>query len=157
WLPTYLENEINEALLAHEPKIEWIEPSNRPHLRDPPPRHTTFPWDGAANLVVPLVGITVDSIVARIINTIFAVQPFWSAGALIKDLEPVVHPLQDFMEWSRVNELDMYAQTRSWIVEVVKHGWGYLKVYWNSCTQRTSRINQNAARPVDAIVRKPSV
>src|SRR4029077_11138369 len=157
WSPRYGETEINEALLAHERKLEWIDESNRLYLGDPPTAHKTFPWDGAANLVVPLVGITVDSIVARITNTISAVQPFWSAGALIKDLEPVVHPLQDFMEWSRVNELDMYAQTRSWIVEVVKHGWGYLKVYWNSFTQRTFRIKQNAARPVDAIVRKPSV
>ena len=107
--------------------------------------------------MVPLVGITVDSIVARIINTIFAVQPFWSAQALIKDLEPVVNPLQDFMEWSRVNELDMYAETRSWIVEVVKHGWAYLKVYWESFTQRTFSIQQGAARPTDKIVRRPQV
>src|SRR5215468_9577423 len=108
WLPTYLEQELTEALQQHEKKLEWIDESNRLYLGDPSNRRKTFPWDGAANLVVPLVGITVDSIVARIMNTIFAVEPFWSAGALIKDLEPSVNPIQDFMEWSRVNELDLY-------------------------------------------------
>lgn len=157
WLPSYLEQELNEALTAHEEKLEWIDESNRLYLGDPLTKRKTFPWDGAANLVVPLVGITVDSIVARIINTIFAVQPLWSARALIKDLEPVTTPIQDFIEWSRENELDMYAQTRSWIIEVVKHGWGYLKIYWNSYTQRTFRIASGAARPVDAIVRRPSI
>jgi hypothetical protein len=157
FLIPYLYEEIEEALRAHERKLEWIDESTRLYMGEPLSKRKTFPWDGAANLVVPLVGITVDSIVARIMNTIFAVQPFWSSQALIKDLEPVVHPLQDFMEWSRVNELDMYMQTRSWIMEVVKHGWAYLKVYWSSFTQRTFRIQSGAARPVDAIVRKPTV
>jgi len=156
-LPQYLSSELEEALYAHELKLEWINESNRLYMGDPVTTRKTFPWDGAANLVVPLVGITVDSIVARIINTIFAVQPFWSAQALIKDLEPVVHPLQDFMEWSRVNELDMYMQIRSWIVEVVKHGWAYLKIYWESFTQRAFVIQGGAARPKDKIVRRPQV
>lgn len=157
WLPQFLSSELEEALYAHELKLEWINESNRLYMGDPITARKTFPWDGAANLVVPLVGITVDSIVARIINTIFAVQPFWSAQALIKDLEPVVHPLQDFMEWSRINELDMYMQIRSWIVEVVKHGWAYLKIYWESFTHRTFVISAGAARPRDKIVRRPQV
>jgi hypothetical protein len=157
WLPQYLSAEVDEALYVHELKLEWIDESNRLYLGDPLTARKTFPWDGAANLVIPLVGITVDSIVARIINTVFAVQPFWSAQALIKDLEPVVNPLQDFMEWSRVNELNMYANVRSWIVEVVKHGWAYLKVYWESFTQRAFVVRGGAARPRDAIVRRPQV
>jgi hypothetical protein len=157
FLRYYFDQELEEALRAHERKMEWIDESNRLYMGEPLTKRKTFPWDGAANLVVPLVGITVDSIVARIMNTIFAVQPFWSSAALIKDLEPVVHPLQDFMEWSRVNELDMYMQTRSWIMEVVKHGWAYLKVYWTSFTQRTFQVQSRRAVPVDAIVRKPSV
>ena|SRR5215467_419157 len=157
FLDSYLYEELEEALRAHERKLEWIDESNRLYLGEPLTKRKTFPWDGAANLVVPLVGITVDSIVARIMNTIFAVQPFWSSEALIKDLEPVINPLQDFMEWSRVNELDMYMQTRSWIMEVVKHGWAYLKVYWTGFTQRTFRIQSGAARPIDSIVRKPCV
>ena len=157
FLRYYFDQELEEALRAHERKMEWIDESNRLYMGEPLTKRKTFPWDGAANLVVPLVGITVDSIVARIMNTIFAVQPFWSSAALIKDLEPVVHPLQDFMEWSRVNELDMYMQTRSWIMEVVKHGWAYLKVYWTSFTQRTFQVQARRAVPVDAIIRKPSV
>jgi hypothetical protein len=157
WLPQYLEQELTEALYTHELKLEWIDESNRLYLGDPINMRKTFPWDGAANLVIPLVGITVDSIVARVMNTIFAVQPFWSAEALIKDLEPVVNPLQDFMEWSRVNETGMYGQTRSWIVEVVKHGWAYLKVYWESFTQRSFVVKNGAARPRDIIIRRPRV
>jgi hypothetical protein len=157
WLPQYLSNEMDEALYAHELKLEWISDSNRMYLGDPATARKNFPWDGAANLVIPLVGITVDSIVARIMNTIFAVQPFWSAQALIKDLEPVCNPLQDFMEWSRVNELQMYQQVRNWIIEVVKHGWAYLKVYWESFTQRTFVVSKGAARPHDQIVRRPQV
>ncbi|GEM_PF-6367584 len=157
WLSQYLASELEEALQVHELKLEWIDESNRLYLGDPLTSRKTFPWDGAANLVIPLVGITVDSIVARIINTIFAVQPFWSAQALIKDLEPVVHPLQDFMEWSRTNELDLYAQVRSWIVEVVKHGWGYLKIYWESFTQRGFAIERGAARAKDRIIRRPQI
>ena len=157
WLPQFLSGELEEALYVHELKLEWIDESNRLYLGDPVTAHKTFPWDGAANLVIPLVGITVDSIVARIINTIFAVQPFWSAQALIKDLEPVCHPLQDFMEWSRVNELNMYAQVRSWIMEVVKHGWAYLKIFWESYTHRTFVVQGGAARPRDIIIRRPQV
>jgi len=157
FLPGYFEAELTEALDGHEEKLRDINECNRLYLGDPLTRKKTFPWDGAANLVIPLIGVTVDSIVARIMNTIFAVDPFWSAQALIKDLEPVCNPLQDFMEWSRVNELDMYTQVRTWVIEIVKHGWAYLKVYWESFTLRSFVIQNGAARPRDIVIRRPQV
>jgi hypothetical protein len=153
----YFDKELQDALDAHEQKLQQIDESNRLYLGDPLTKRKDFPWDGAANLVIPLVGITVDSIVARIMNTIFAVEPFWSAQALIKDLEPVCSPLQDFMEWSRVNELRMYNEVRSWTIEVVKHGWAYLKVYWESYTMRSFIVSKGAARAQDSVVRRPQV
>src|SRR5215471_7528163 len=70
---------------------EW----NKAYLGEPLARRKDFPWENACNVVIPLIGIHTDSIVARIVNTIFSVEPLWTARPLIKSLDDVAKPLED--------------------------------------------------------------
>jgi len=152
----YLDMELNEARIDHESLENKIDEWNRAYLGEPLTRTKNFPWENACNVVIPLIGIHTDSIVARIVNTIFAVEPLWTARPLIKSLDDVAKPLEDFLDWSRRQEYDIYNTIRSWVLEVTKYGWGYIKVPWEVATVRTFKLdNKGNPVPVDRIVRRP--
>src|SRR5262252_6593586 len=155
-LTDYLDLEFTEARIDHQSLEDKVDEWNRAYLGEPITRRKDFPWQDACNVVIPLIGIHTDSIVARIVNTIFSVDPLWTARPLIKSLDDVAKPLEDFLEWSRRQEFDAYNMIRSWALEVVKYGWGYIKVPWEVATLRTFKVGGGGkAIPVDRIVRRP--
>jgi hypothetical protein len=150
----YLDTELEEALAAHRIKEEKLDRWQDAYDGRPPKARKDFPWPGACNVVIPLIGIAVDSIVARIVNTLFAPEPFWSIRPIKKETELIAKPIEDFLEWSRINEFNMYNEVRKWVPEVVKFGWGYMKVPWRVQTNRTFDINdEGEAVPKDEVIR----
>lgn len=134
-LADLLESELDEALRAHADKEERLAAWDQLYLAQPKQAKKTFPWDGACNVVLPLIGTTVDSIVARIVNTIFSVEPFWTVRPLHRDFRDLAKPTEDFLDWSRRVEFDLYKPVKSWTIEVVKYGWGWLKPRWDIDTR----------------------
>ena len=129
-LGDWLNEELEEALLPHSELEEELAENHDIYMAEPKQKVKTFPWRGAANIVIPLVGITTDSIIARIVNTIFGVDPFWTVRPLHKDFVPMAKPVEDFMDWSRKVEFPLYPEVKSWCIEVVQDGWGWLKCPW---------------------------
>src|SRR5262249_7571640 len=154
-LCAYLDYELNEALIAHEQLENQLDIWNKAYTGEPVAKRKDFPWENACNVVIPLIGIHTDSIVARIVNTMFSVEPFWTARPLIKTLDKVAKPLEDFLEWSRTQEFDLYNTVRTWTLEVTKYGWGYIKVPWDVSTLRTFKVGPGGAIPVEKVVRRP--
>jgi hypothetical protein len=152
----YLDMELREGRLDHQDLENQVDDWNRAYLGEPFAKRKDFPWENACNVVIPLIGIHTDSIVARVVNTIFSVEPLWTARPLIKSLDNVAKPLEDFLDWSRRQEYDAYNTIRSWVLEVVKYGWGYIKVPWEVATVRTFKVGAGGKpEPVDRIVRRP--
>ena len=153
----YFDYELEESLQEHCGNFEpMLDKWQKAYEGEPVVPVKNFPWDGACNIVVPLIGIAVDSIVARLVNTVFAVDPFWTVRPLTQATERHAKPVQDFMEWSRKREFNMYKIVRAWAIEVIKFGWGYIKVPWDIHTQRSFTIDR-AGKPqaVDRLVRRP--
>ena len=57
------------------PKIETWQNQYR---AQPASEEKNFPFKRAANVVIPLTAIAVEAVHARLINTVFSVEPFWS-------------------------------------------------------------------------------
>lgn len=155
-LVDYLDLELKESILDHQGLENQVDDWNKAYLGEPLARRKDFPWENACNVVIPLIGIHTDSIVARIVNTVFSVEPLWTASPLIKSLDDVAKPLERFMDWSRRQEFDAYNMIRSWVLEVVKYGWGYIKVPWEVATVRTFKVDASGRpQPVERVVRRP--
>jgi len=129
-LTTYCDREVSEALQAHGGREERLNDWDRLYRAEPSSRRKSFPWDGSCNVVIPLIATTVDSILARIVNTIFSVDPFWTVRPLHRDFLHLAAPTQDFLDWSRRVEFNLYRPIKRWVNEVVKYGWGWLKPVW---------------------------
>ena len=131
-LNAYIMRELDEALEMHYEREERLIDWQRAYDGDPVQKRKTFPWPGAANLNIPLVGIAVDSITARVVNTIFAPRPFWTVMPLRKEVDMLAKPIESYLDWSQKNEMALYAKVRANSLETVKFGWSWYKFGWEN-------------------------
>jgi len=154
-LVSYIEPELSESLIANDELRDRIDEIDRFYKAEPKSKVKTFPWRGAANLIIPSIGITVDSIVARIVNTVFGVEPFWTVRAINPRMADIAKSVEGQMEWSRQAEFDMYTAVKSNAIETVQLGWSWLKTIWEI---RSRRIwNAGDSSYYDYIEKKPNV
>ena len=93
------------------------------------PKETTkdFPFEGAANLVIPVIATDVDTIFSRIMGILFSPDNLWSCRALNESMVQFAPKLQDFLEWAQEHELGVYDAVADWCMELCKLGTGVLK------------------------------
>src|SRR5215831_11435556 len=120
-----LDSELEEALDEHTPREAQINEWQRAYDGEPRQRVRNFPWPHAANLEVPLIGFTTDSIVARIMNTIFTMEPFWTVRPLRKEVDKLAKPVEHYLDWSRKAEYNLYQQLKPAVIQCTKFGWAW--------------------------------
>lgn len=86
-----------------------------------------FPFEGAANLVIPVIATDVDTIFSRIMGILFAPENLWSCRPL-NDLWVDYAPrLQEFLEFAQKHEIGAYDAIADFTLELCKLGTGVLK------------------------------
>lgn len=150
--------EVSEALEDHTDREARIDEYQRLYDGEPKSKQRNFPWPKAANIEIPLVGFTTDSIVARILNTIFAMDPFWTVRPLRKETDLVARPTEHYLDWSRKSEYNLYNAVKPAIIQTTKFGWSWLKFGWELYSHREYTLNQNGEIVyLDEVIRRPVV
>jgi hypothetical protein len=90
-------------------------------------REQTFPFKGAANVVIPVAATDVDTTVAALMGSIYASPNIWSSEARRPDWIEYAARVQEFMEAVQETELKMYPTVLEWVTEITKLGTGILK------------------------------
>lgn len=123
-LKDFLHEEINAARVEKEPLVENFETWQEDYWAEPAQSVKNWPFKKAANIVVPLTAIAVEAIHARLMNTIHAVEPFWSirpkSEAWIDAAKPCERWLQTEVE--NPNALNVYDFTQNALLELTKLG-----------------------------------
>lgn len=154
----HIESEVEDAMPAHEEREDRMDVWQKAYDGEPEVERKSFPWPGAANIEIPLIAIAVDSIVARMMNTIYGVDPFWTVQPLRKEVELVAKPVERYLDWSRKNEFSFYDQTRRFMLENVKFGWSWLKFGWEAFVKKEIMIGRDGS-PLEQsyVVRRPVI
>src|SRR5690554_824214 len=128
-LTMWLEDEIQKCLSERDSLVADWERWQEDYWATPREAVKNFPFERAANIVIPLTAIAVEAVYARLLNTIFSVKPFWSIRPRSlpwADAAPFVEKwLQTEVE--NVNSLDMYGVASHSLMEFTKLGTGVLK------------------------------
>lgn len=128
-LTMWLEDEIQKCLSERDALVADWERWQEDYWATPREAVKNFPFERAANIVIPLTAIAVEAVYARLLNTIFSVKPFWSIRPRSlpwADAAPFVEKwLQTEVE--NVNSLDMYGVASHALMEFTKLGTGVLK------------------------------
>lgn len=106
--------------------VEW----ERLYEARPKQEKKSFPWDGAANLVVPVIGTAVDSILSRIVNAIFGASDVWSSIAKSGAWVALADPIQKWLNWVGKEILNMKEVCQIWFLTAIKNGTGVTKLTW---------------------------
>lgn len=157
-LVDYLLDELDNSMSDHEDLEDQLDEWDRLYMGEPKTQKKTFPWPGAANVEIPIIGSHVDSINARILNTVFGVEPFWSIEALNAMMEPYAKPVESYLDWSRWAEFNMYRTCRSMCNELTKYGWAWLKEGWDVYTKNNIVTGSDGDfQRRDEVIRRPFV
>jgi hypothetical protein len=102
----------------------------------PKEREVDFPWPGAANLVIQLIGTFCDELLSRILGAIYMYDPLFSISlsgdAPSKDGEEMKRVLEKFLmdEAYDPTSLDFYRSEQAFFNSAIKYGTGVMEFPW---------------------------
>jgi hypothetical protein len=126
WLTSEIQQTKAERQNLEDNVVEW----ERLYEARPNVARKSIPWDGASNLVVPVVGTAVDAVFARIIEAVFGSQKVWAATALSPQWAQIDDPLERWLNWCAAHVLNMPKVCQRWFMGLVKTGTGVAKLEW---------------------------
>lgn len=123
-LSEWLTREIDSAIFEREDVVEDWKKWQMQYWAQPETPVKNFPFRRAANVVVPLTAIAVEAVHARLMNTIFAVEPFWSVRARTRNWLAAAKPAERWLqsEVENENSLNVYEFSNDSLMELVKLG-----------------------------------
>jgi len=125
-LKEWIHTELDRCWNEREDLIDDLESWQADYWGNPEEEEKNFPFRRAANIVVPLTAIACEAVFARIINTIFSVEPFWSIRPQSRMWIDAAPRVQEFLqnEIENENSLDIYRFASDTVMEIVKLGTG---------------------------------
>ncbi len=123
-LVTWLKDEITAFNIERGPLLEdWIRWQNQ-YWAEPASKEKNFPFKRAANIVIPLSAIAVEATHARIMNTLFSVEPFWSIRPRSKEWIEAAKPMETYLQAEVENSetLRVFEFCNEATIELVKLG-----------------------------------
>lgn len=122
-LITDLEQQHRLRLLNYQTYWNW-------YMARPATERRTDPWEGASNIVVPVIRVSSDAVAARYYNALTATGRLFMGTTQNDEFEPYVQPVTDFINYATRVEFDMYGALRDGILEMVVTGVGLWALRW---------------------------
>ena len=105
---------------------EWLEMYRAP-AKQPVKK---FPYEGASNIVLPVIATDVDQLYAKEMQTLHAPNNLWTCEAMNERWVDSAHPIHDALTWLDHNILKMQLVNERVNLEKYKLGTGIYKTSW---------------------------
>lgn len=125
-LRLWLQEEISQCLLERDQLVLDWEQWQTDYWAVPAEKVKNFPFERAANIIVPLTAIAVEAVFSRIFNIIFSVEPFWSIRPRTLAWADAAPNIEKWLQAEVENprSLDMHHFASQSLMEFVKLGTG---------------------------------
>lgn len=138
----WLDNEIENFYMERQAMLDnWIRWQTL-YWAEPETKVKNFPFQKSANIVIPLAAIAVEAIHARMMNTLFSVEPFWSIRPRSKEWIDASKPMELFLqaEVEATETLQVYDFCNHTILELMKLGTCVAKSGYEKLTKKSMRM-----------------
>lgn len=126
-LVEYLYHEIQKTLSERRPLEDKWKRWLTTYKAEPEEKVKTFPFYGAANIVVPVAATDIDVVFARLMGILFAPDNLFSTRAKKPEMVEFAPRLQEFLHAVQYVDLNSYNVISDWVMQICKLGTGILK------------------------------
>ncbi len=137
YLDTEIQNHISERAELNGDLVEW----QKDYWAKPTEETKTFPFVGAASLIIPLSAITIEATHARTMTTLFALDQFTAVKAKRAEFDPITRPLEKILDHELLSNIKVYRPMNDAVLELIKFGTGILKVGYDKTVKTAIRLN----------------
>lgn len=116
-----------------------------------------FPFEGAANFMLPVIATDTDQLYASFMQTIHAPENLWTTQPLNESWVGAAKPMQDFLQLLDHRLLKMYAVNKRAMLEMVKLGTAIYKTHWHYEDRLISSFASDGPRTVRRVRSIPVV
>lgn len=121
-LISYLETELTNHYAERGPHLEDLMRWQKDYWAKPTTERATFPFTGAATIIIPLSAIAVEAVHARTMTMMFGIPQVVSAHALSPDWDGATRAVERFMDRELVQEMKCRKTFGDCFLEAEKFG-----------------------------------
>lgn len=121
-LISYLDDELHNHYAERSGHIDDLKRWQRDYWATPSTKEATFPFKGAATIIIPLSAIAIEAVHARTMTMMFALPQFVSANAVSGQWEAVERPFERFMDYELLNQMKIRKHLGDCFLEAEKFG-----------------------------------
>lgn len=145
-LVSYLTDELFNHNAERQPAIQDLMQAQTDYWAKPVAERRTFPFTGAANIIIPLTAIAYETVHARSVTTHFAVSPFTSVKARRGDFQQFENPLEDYFQYELTHNIKHYRPIDDILAELEKFGTGVGKSGYEKIVRKAIRTSPDGLR-----------
>jgi hypothetical protein len=142
-LKSFLDTELLNHYMEKQPFDEDLKRWQTDYWAKPNTARQTFPFDGAANLIIPLTAICVEAIHARNMTTMFALPQFVSCKTINPDWDDSAHPVESALDHVMLQDVGIRRKLDSVLLEIEKFGSGIAKAGYERVVKTAVRTDYN--------------
>lgn len=140
----YIETELLNHHAERSDYVDELKKWQADYWATPSTKNVDFPFKGAATIIIPLSGIAIEAIHARVMTTMFGLPQFVSAQAMAPDWEIVEKPVERFLDYELQNVIKIRQPLGDCYLEAEKYGTMVAEVGYE-------RIVKTAVREINGI------
>lgn len=142
WLTVELNQALSDRKALESKWMKWLTDYRAP--ADQPTKH--FPYEGASNIVLPVIATDVDILYSNELTTIHEPQNLWTLSAKNERWVKAAKPVQDFLQFLDHSILKMYQVNKRVFLEKTKLGTGIYKHGWHFEKRRINTYDAQGER-----------
>src|SRR6266852_2158691 len=139
-LKSYLLEELQRHDFERPQMIDELKKWQNDYWAAPVAERKTFPFTGAANIIIPLTAIEFETIHAHTMTALWSSKPFVSCKSHGGDIpDKSEKPIENWLEYELHNNIKMYKPINDSIMEIEKFGTGIAKSGYEKIIKKAVR------------------
>lgn len=138
-LAAYIDDELIRHYSERGDFVSQIDRWQIDYDATPSTTEGTFPFKGAAMIIIPLAAITVEAIYARTMTTMFALSQIVSCKPMSSQWADHARPVEKFLDQELMKRIGIHKPLGSSILELIKYGTGVAKTGYCKITKTAVR------------------
>src|SRR5687768_16415353 len=136
-LISYIEEELTNHYAERGAYIDDLVRWQKDYWAKPSKERQTFPFVGAANIVIPLTAIAVEAVHARVMTMLFGLPEIIDTQTIHPDFDEHQAPLRRYLDKELKTGIEFRKKIQDPILEIIKFGTGNAKVGYEKIVKYT--------------------